>query len=141
MPGYRRDILVVLAILVAAAAIWVINPPGGLSRNAIHDFFLVRLPRNFAEAMTPQGGERVLPPEVQEAIALLRSHGVDRYRASDRLAHWDRSPDNQRLVEGAWPIRPADGDTPWYLAFADETLPAQCSLVERRDEFVLARCP
>ena len=139
MPAHRRDLLAVVAILVAAAVIWVINPPGGLSRNAIHDFFLVRLPRNVAEAMTPRGGERVLSPEVQEAIAMLRSHGVERYRPSQRLVHWNQSPDDQRIIEGAWPIRQAD-DAPWYLGFADEALPAQCSLIERRDEFLLARC-
>src|SRR5579871_4942298 len=120
MRGYRRDMLVAAAMLVAAGVIWVINPRGGLSHDSIHDFFLVRLPRNLSEAMTPGGGERVLPPEVQEAIALLRDHGVDRYRASPRLARWDRSPDNQRLVEGAWPVRQVTGGTPWYLAFADE---------------------
>jgi len=140
MPARRRDILVVVAIMLAAAAIWAINPPGGLSRNSIHDFFLVRLPRNLAEAAIPYGGERVLPPEVQDAIALLRGHGVERYRLSDRLAHWNNGADDQRLVEGAWPIRQVY-EASWYLAFADETLPAQCSLVERRDEFLLARCP
>lgn len=140
MPAHRRDLLVIVAALVAAAAISAINPPGALSRNAIHDFFFVRLPRNLAEAATPNGGERVLPPEVQEAIALLRAHAIERYRLSDRLAHWNHGADDQRLVEGAWPIRQIH-DGPWYLAFADETLPAQCSLVERRDEFLLARCP
>lgn len=140
MPAYRRDLLVVVAALVVAAVIWAINPPGGLSRASIRDFFLVRLPRNLAEAATPYGGERVLPPEVQEAIALLRGHDVERYRLSDRLAHWNNGADDQRLVEGGWPIRQVY-DGPWYLAFADETLPARCSLVERRSEFLLARCP
>ncbi len=139
MPALQRDLLVVVAALVVAGAIWAINPSGALSRNAIHDFFLVRLPRNLAEAAMPHGGERVLPPEVLSAIGLLRDHGIDRYRASDRLAHWRRGADDQRLAEGAWPIRQVDA-APWYLAFADETLPAQCSLIEQRDEFLLARC-
>jgi hypothetical protein len=104
----------------------------------VRDFFLIGLPRNLTEATTPLGGERVLPLAVQHMVALLRRNGVERYRTSPMIL--GSAQNNQRLLEGAWPIRPA-GDASSYLALAEETLPAGCQAIDRLEEAVLARCP
>ena len=133
MPTCRR---VALIAVISGAAI------GGAvafaSRVALGDFLFVELPRNLAEAATPLGGERVLPLPVQHMIALLRRNQVERYRASARILH-DPSYE-QRILEGAWPIR-READAIWYVALADEALPAGCQSVDRQEDAVLAHCP
>ncbi len=138
MRARHGSALIVLSFLAAIGLLLAVNPRGALSRAAIYDAFAVRLPRNLAEAVTPLGGERVLPLPVQQMIALLRSHQVERYRASPRIYSDYRY--EQRILEGAWPIRRVL-EAPWYLALADEVLPAGCQAVDRREDVILARCP
>jgi hypothetical protein len=133
MPLRRRVALIALALAVAIGGTVAV-----LSRAALGEFLFVDLLRNLAEAATPQGGERVLPLPVQHMIALLRRNQVERYRASPRILH---DPGyEQRILEGAWPIRRM-ADSTWYVALADEALPAGCQSVDRLEDAVLARCP
>ncbi len=125
-----------LAFIAGAAGLLAV---GALSPRTWYDVLFVGLPRNLTEAMTPHGGERVLPPGILEAIGLLRGNGVERYRASPRVANPGNPLMIQRLIEGAWPIRQV-AEAPWYLANIGEPLPADCQLVERRHDYQLARC-
>ena len=67
-----------------------------------------------------RAGEQALGP-MGAAVELLREHGVERYRASAAIEadeFWQ-----QRLVEGAWPIRPA-ADAAVEVSLLSE--PARC---------------
>jgi hypothetical protein len=138
MPARRRIAVIALAVLAGIGVLLAFSPTGALSRAAIHDFFFFRLPRNLAEVGTPLGGERVLPLPVQHMVALLRRNKVDRYSASPGILGDARY--EERILEGAWPIRRA-ADSPWYLALSEETLPAGCRSVDRQEDALLARCP
>jgi len=140
MSARRRIASIALAIVAGIGVLLALDPQGQFSREAIGDFFFVRLPRNLAEAGTPLGGERVLPPPVQHMMALLRAHQVERYRISPRIFASANGLFQQRVLEGAWPIQ-LMSEAPWYLAYGDEVLPAQCLLVDRQEDVVLARCP
>ena len=133
MPARRRVAPIAMALVAAIG-----GAVAFASRASLSDFLFVDLPRNLAEAATPLGGERVLPLPVQHALALLRRNQVERYRASSRLLHDPHY--EQRLLEGAWPIRRVAHST-WYVALADEVLPAGCQNVDRQEDAVLARCP
>ena len=141
MPGKTiRGWCISLGLAFIAGAAGLLAVGGSLSADTWYDVFFVGLPRNLTEAMTPRGGERVLPPGILEAIGLLRNNGVERYRASPHVADSGNPLMDQRLVEGGWPIRQV-AEAPWYLAGTDEPLPADCQLVEQRHDYQLARCP
>ena len=133
MPTCRRAVAIALALLVVVG-----GAVAFASRAALGDFLFVTLPRNLSEATMPLGGERVLPPAIQHMVALLRRNQVEQYRASARILADPLY--NERLLEGAWPIRPLAGST-WYVALAEEALPAGCRSVDRQEDAVLARCP
>lgn len=89
-----------------------------------------------------RAGEEALGP-MRAAVELLREHGVESYRASAGIAAdalW-----SQRLVEGAWPIRPR-ADARFEVSLLAE--PSRCPpIAERRLAGFdglgvrLARCP
>jgi hypothetical protein len=130
---------VAFAVPVLAAALFIALLPGVRSawppkmREAIGNL----IHRNLAQALQPQGGERVLPPPTRAMLALLRERGITAYGMSN-MTRQDPLL-SQRLIEGGWPIRP-DRSAPWYVGFAVEPLPPACREVERRDEVLLARC-
>jgi hypothetical protein len=133
MQVWQRNTLIAAAI---AEMLYIGHPHHQWVR--LRTFFGETLPRVLAEVDEPRGGERMLPPPVQDMLMLLRGHGVSAYRVSPGIA---RDPlISQRVVEGAWPIRP-DGGASWYLAFAGEGRPAGCQLLDGRKNVVLARCP
>jgi hypothetical protein len=133
MPVWQRRTLVAAAI---AELLYIGHPHHQWAR--LRTYFGQTLPRSLAEIGQPRGGERMLPLPVQDMLTLLRGHGVAGYRVSPRIAHEPLI--SQRIVEGAWPIRP-DPAAPWYLAFAAEGLPVGCQSLDRRMDVVLARCP
>ena len=137
MPSFGRFAAVILFAVAAAMAVnrhW----SGPLSPANLHYYFVERLGRQLGEFWRPGAGLWVLPESSQEAIAMLRGHGVAQYRLSPGLRADQEG--YQRLEEGAWPIRP-DSAASWYVALAGETLPAGCELIEAQTAAVLARCP
>ena len=133
----KRIFLIALAAAVAAGAFLFFLLSGSAIAVSFRGFLTQRLPRNIAEAGRPYGGERLLPPPVQTILALLREHHVTAYTA---LRHLDRKGNIWLLVVvSAWPIR-ADPAAPWYLARADEALPAGCHAVAEQEGITLARC-
>jgi hypothetical protein len=105
---------------------------------AIQRYFTQSLPRELAEFWRPGAGEWVLAKPVQQALLMLRSHEAKSFRMSPEFKADPEYP--QRLMEGGWPIR-LEAGAAWYVAFAGEQLPAGCSLVEKQEDALLARCP
>jgi hypothetical protein len=133
----KRIFLIALAAAVAAGAFLFFLLSGSAIAVSFRGFLTQRLPRNIAEAGRPYGGERLLPPPVQTILGLLREHHVTAYTAS---RHLDRKGNIWLLVvASAWSIR-ADPAAPWYLARADEALPAGCHAVAEQEGITLARC-
>ena len=133
MQAWQRRALVAAVI---AEGIYIGHPQHRW--NDLRKFVGETLPRNLSELVEPRGGERVLPPPVQDMLTLLRDQGVRGYRVSPRIA---KDPlISQRVLEGAWPIRP-DDDAPWYLAYAADALPDRCQPYARQEDIVLAHCP
>jgi hypothetical protein len=91
---------------------------------------------------TPDSGRAVLSEPVLRMIDLLREHGVERYRYSERIGA-DRFV-SQRLIEGAWPIR-FQPDAAFLVSYLSEA--SDCEAVDQRprssregSEVALARC-
>ncbi len=137
MRADRRIRLVALASAGAIGALAFLllssAPPAAQFRR----FLTERLPRNLAEAAMPQGGERLLPAPVPAMLAVLRGNRVESFRPSPQVGQGFQNwlP----FVAAAWPIKP-DPDSPWFLGFDGEPLPAGCREVERREGVLLARC-
>jgi len=137
MIGLRRFGAVMLLAVVAAGALHVYlrRCTGPV---AIQRYFTQSLPRELAEFWRPGAGEWVLAKPVQQALIMLRGHEAKSFRMSPGFKADPEYP--QRLMEGGWPIR-LEAGAAWYVAFASEQVPASCSLVERREDALLARCP
>jgi hypothetical protein len=137
MRADRRIRLVALASAGAVGALVFFLVSSAPPAVQFRRFLTERLPRNLAEAATPEGGERLLPAPLPAMLALLRGHGVDSFRPSPRVGagfqNW------LPFVAAAWPIKP-DAAAPWFLGFAGEALPAGCREVDRREGMLLARC-
>jgi hypothetical protein len=87
----------------------------------------------------PFSGEKeVLPPGVNEALALMRAHKVSVYSLSPG---WKagRIP-VQRLIEGGFPARPVTGVAGYYLGMRGEQLPPSCRVIGIKNEVFLADC-
>jgi len=87
---------------------------------------------------TPQAGEYVLGSTVIEAVAMLRSHGVERYRVSTLIA--DNEWVYQQIVASGWP-RKLEKDAKVGFVFNNEPVGVGCSVIERRQELSLVHCP
>jgi hypothetical protein len=106
-------------------------------------FYLIRDPGGVVEGLdTPGSGRDVLPESVLRMVDLLRQHGVESYRYSERIAE-DRHR-SQRLIEGAWPIR-FQPDARFLLSYLSEE--TDCEAVghhpassEEGEGVRLARC-
>jgi hypothetical protein len=88
---------------------------------------------------TPRAGEdRVLPVRVQEMLAMVRGHHLERYEISDGVAAdlWSA----EQIVASAWPSM-READAPWRFAINSEPLAKGCTLTERRTEVYLVHCP
>jgi hypothetical protein len=96
-------------------------------------------PAAFRRAVrTPGAGLDVLPREIPDAVALLKSAGVRSYHLSPAAAanFWF----SQQTEALAWPLRPTrDARDP--TLFLGEKLPGPCSVLGKTGEVVLARCP
>jgi hypothetical protein len=88
---------------------------------------------------TPRAGEdRVLPNAVQEILAIVRRHELQRYEISDGLAAnpWV----TQQIVASAWPSK-RQNDAAWRFVLNVEPALSDCTLTERRTEVTLVHCP
>lgn len=87
---------------------------------------------------TPQAGEYVVGSTVTEAAAMLRSHGVERYRVSTLIANneWVY----QQIVASGWPRR-LENDAKVGFVFNNEQVGAGCNVIDRRQELSLVHCP
>jgi hypothetical protein len=88
---------------------------------------------------TPRAGEeRVLPNAVQEMLAIVRSHELQRYEISDGLAAnpWI----TQQIVASAWPSK-RQNDAAWRFVLNVEPALSHCTVTERRTEVTLVHCP
>ena len=128
----------VMALGVLGAFALHLYPRQAVAPAAIRDYLTQSLPRQLSEFWRPGAGEWVLAKPVQQALNLLRGHGAKSFRISPGFAADLAYP--QRLMEGGWPIRLEDA-APWYVALAGEDVPAGCSLVDRGEDALLARCP
>jgi hypothetical protein len=91
-----------------------------------------------ADINNPQTGEHALSRRVQEALTMLRRHGVDRYRVSDSIT---RDPWRFRqIVATAWP-RKLDKDASALLVLNSEPLAPGCSVIEKQRDVSLVYCP
>ena len=91
-----------------------------------------------ANLNTPLSGEYVLPASVLEMLAMLRTHGIERYQISDTIAAdaWVA----QQIVVSAWP-RKLERDARARFVHNAEPVPAACRLIEKRREVTLVHCP
>lgn len=130
-----------VAVLIAVFVI-LHRPPIGKSienvfRSALHaarDF------KTFQSNLeTPNAGQHVLPASVREMMALLRSHRLDNYRVSERIATAQEALIYQRIVESAWPRR-MDSASGHEFRFVSEPATSGCTEIERRKEVALVFC-
>jgi hypothetical protein len=87
------------------------------------------------EVQTPGAGEYVLPTEVQIMLKFVRTVKTDSFRFSREIrADWRIQ---QRLVEGAYPMRFAD-NARYYVYMEHEVLPEECQMMMHQRGFALA---
>jgi len=86
---------------------------------------------------TPQAGEFILPPSVQEMLDMLRRRGLPAFEISTTLYanEWVR----QQIIASAWPKRFEPGTAARFLA-KDEAIPVNCDLIERQETVTLVYC-
>ena len=91
-----------------------------------------------ANINTPQTGEYVVGPTVQEMLAMLRGHGVERYQLSDSIAAdtWVL----QQIVASAWP-RTLEKDAKARFVLNAEPVVTGCVLIDKQREVSLVYCP
>jgi hypothetical protein len=94
--------------------------------------------RAFTDLQQPQGGEYVLPVEVQVMLHFLRTAHADAFRFSPGID--DNMEISQRLVEGAYPLRVVD-KAHYYLSMEQEPLPQACRPLMSQGGIILAYCP
>jgi hypothetical protein len=100
--------------------------------SVLHD------PRGFqANLVQPLAGEQVVGPRVQQAVAMLRAQGVDRYQLSAGVAADDWT--YQQIVATAWPRR-RDPDAHATLVLNTEPT-GGCSVVTKGRDVSLVDCP
>jgi hypothetical protein len=90
---------------------------------------------------TPHSGEHVLPPAVQEMLALLKAHQLDSYQVSEQIIRPENCQIYQRIVESAWPRRiDPKGNHKFVLISELDNFP-NCVIKERKKEVALVFCP
>jgi hypothetical protein len=130
------------ALIIAAILIFIIFNTLTLDSLLLlrkSDLPVIQHPKaGLTTLFTPEAGLDVLPPKVLSMISMLKQHNIDTYKLSDKF-----SQDvviYQRLVEGAWPIRPESDSK--YTLLAPEELSAyqNCSIVEKIEDSILVNC-
>jgi hypothetical protein len=91
-----------------------------------------------ANLTMPQTGEYAVGARVEEMLAMLRRHGVNRYRVSASIAADDWV--SQQIVASAWP-RKREADARAAFVLNTEPVPPGCTLVDRQQEVSLVHCP
>ena len=87
---------------------------------------------------TPQTGEQVLGSRVEEMLAMLRGHGVQKYRVSAAIA--ENSWVLQQIVASGWPRKLEPDAKPTFVLNTEPPLPG-CSVIDRQREVSLVYCP
>jgi hypothetical protein len=132
--------LAVRLVGVALLAWWLHEPAARMVGQTVGLLAgrLVAAPGAWAQRLaTPGAGEGILPSQVEECLALLRAHDVTTYALVGALA--EEPLFTQRLVEAAWPARPAPAAA-WELhRGGDGWLPAPGEVVARRGDHALVR--
>ena len=90
-----------------------------------------------ANINSPQTGEYVLGPTVEEMLAMLRGHGVERYQLSDSIAA--NSWVLQQIVASAWP-RKLEPDAKARFVLNAEPATPSCILIDKQAEVSLVYC-
>jgi len=134
--------LLVRLVALALLAWWLQAPAGRMAAQTV-SLLASRLeaaPGTWsAHLATPGAGQHVLPSQVVAVLALLREQQVTTYRLAEPLA--SEPLFNQRLVEAAWPARPAADAA--LLVVRDKELPAYAGwpVVAERGGYALVRRP
>lgn len=87
---------------------------------------------------TPHSGQGVLPPQVITMISILNENGVESYKLSEKY-----SADvviYQRIVEGAWPIRPDNNSSFTLIATDEMDNYKDCLTIDKKEDVVLVNC-
>jgi hypothetical protein len=131
------------AVLVIVALTAVVVPAVTIAPDLLFKFYRILLPNRAvipSDWRKARGGEAVLPKKVLVMIALLRENDVREFRYSAAVVHDPDSSVEQRLAEGAYPIRLSNVARHWLLS-VNEPLGAGCVALDSREGIVLARCP
>ena len=87
---------------------------------------------------TPHSGQGVLPSQVLDMISILNENSIETYRLSEKFA--GDIVVYQRIVEGAWPIKP-DNKSPFTLISPDEIIIYKdCLTIDKKEDVVLVNC-
>ena len=102
-------------------------------------FFAITDIRSFQlNLTTPRTGEHILPPAVQEMLALLRRHQIISYNISGKIMNDPTL--HQRIVESAWPRRMSPESNYKFIFISELDNSSNCIEIERRKEVALVFC-
>jgi hypothetical protein len=99
----------------------------------------IQSPRQtLTKIFTPNAGQEVLPPQVQQMLSLLKANRITSYQLSDQL---NSDPlTNQRITEASWPIK-KDPKAYYLLRYLNETIKQpSCITIDKRKEIALDYC-
>jgi hypothetical protein len=104
-------------------------------------FYVVMDIRSFRSNLaTPQAGEHILPPSVQEMLRLLRNQNVAFYRVSERIKSAEGGLLYQRIVESAWPRKISPECHHEFVFISELERFPKCKEVGRGKEVALVLC-
>ncbi len=87
---------------------------------------------------TPHSGQGVLPSKVLDMISILNKNDVETYKLSEKF-----SSDiviYQRIVEGAWPIKPDNNSAFTLIAIDEMDKYKDCITIDEIEDVVLVNC-
>lgn len=87
---------------------------------------------------TPLSGQGVLPPQVLNMISIMNENDVKTYKLSENF-----SADiviYQRIVEGAWPIKPDTNSAFTLIAIDEMDKYKDCITIDEIEDVVLVNC-
>ena len=149
MPTRSKHVVILLGaavcVLLLGAVVVARQPPekqdiilARLSR-ALNPLHGGHLQPSWSGILTPGSGEYVLPPQVQDMLALLRRHQISAFDVSEPVRAYRYGVLEQRIADSAYPAQLQD-KAEFVFALTSEP-PSACPEIDRQGEVRLDRCP